>query len=410
MTKNLLKFPITLLVFFSILLPSGSIYGVNVKLAISVIALLLMACYLPKEGVEKKFLYALMGLISFLLFYTLIALNNGIPGQDIISHGTAISSLFLLIYLPTFAISKKIASKDEIIKIIFISLFVFSLFKLSISTAIWLGHEPTQVRLLLESIFGVSFIGLDTGSFYRVHWPADYLLPPALYFILQNKQPHYPFGKLQKNIFLAVFILAIIIAYSRLLYVYSLTAIALAFILANKDNNKKILIIALLVPTVLIYLLYSNSNMIADFISLRYSGEFAKSSDATRDAMLNALLQSFYDNFLLGRGLGAGTIGYINIEAVPWYFELQWLSIAMQFGIMGFIPILALALAPAVISLNINRSKYNLGLIIIYFFWLMVGIFNGFMLTSAGGVIFLLFITSLPTKKPKLRNQYRDIN
>lgn len=136
MTKNLLKFPITLLVFFSILLPSGSIYGVNVKLAISVIALLLMACYLPKEGVEKKFLYALMGLISFLLFYTLIALNNGIPGQDIISHGTAISSLFLLIYLPTFAISKKIASKDEIIKIIFISLFVFSLFKLSISTAI----------------------------------------------------------------------------------------------------------------------------------------------------------------------------------------------------------------------------------------------------------------------------------
>lgn len=410
MTKKLLKLPITLLVFFSIILPSGSIYGINIKLAISVIALSLMACYFPKKGIEKKFIYALLGLISFLLFYTLIALNNGIPNQDIISHGTAISSLFLLIYLPSFAISKKIISKEELIKTIFISLFVFSLFKLSISTAIWLGHEPTQIRLLLESIFGVSFIGLDTGSFYRVHWPADYLLPPALYLILQNKQPHYPFRKLQKNLFLAIYILAIVIAYSRLLYVYSLTAIALAFILANKDNDKKLIAIILAVPTILIYLLYTKSNIISDFISLRYSGEFAKSSDATRDAMLNALLQSFYDNFLLGRGLGAGTVGYINIEAVPWYFELQWLSFAMQFGIIGFLPILAIALAPAIISLNKNRSKYNLGLILIYAFWLMVGIFNGFMLTSAGGVIFLLFITSLPNTKPKLSNRYRDIN
>lgn len=404
MKRNLLKLPITLLIFFSILLPSGSIYGVNVKLIISITAFLLAAVYFLKEGIERKFLYGIIGAITFLLLYTLVALNNGIDYKDILSHGTAISSLLLLIFLPTFAISKRITSQEEIIKIIFISLLIFSLFKFSISTAIWLGQDPVQVRLMLESVFGVSFIGLDTGSFYRVHWPADYLLPPALYFLLQNKQPHYPFGELQKKIYLIAFILAVMVAYSRLLYVFSLTAIALSFILAHKGSNKKIITIFLLLPIILIYFLYSENNVITDFISLRYSGEFAKSSDATRDAMLDALLQSFYTNYFLGRGLGAGTIGYSNIESLPWYFELQWLSFAMQFGIVGFLSLLALALTPAVLSIRKNKRKYNVGLLIIYSFWLMVGVFNGFMLTSAGGVIFLLFIISLSATK-KVNNQ-----
>lgn len=394
MKKNdISKILVILLVFSSIVLPSGSVYGLNIKLIIAVSSLLLFAIYILTDGVNKGFLYSFIGLFIFLTSYALIALKHGVEDKDIISHGIAISSLFLVITIPLFSISKRIINHEELIKIIFISLAVFSILKISMSLIIVSGTPAEQVQLIFESIFGVSFIGLDTGTFYRVHLTSDYLLPIALYLLLQKNQKHYPSSEIKKKIYLLIFILAIIVSYSRLLYAYTLIAATFAFVL-SQQNNKKIIASMFALPIVLIYFLSSQDNILIGFITERYSGEFAQSSDGGRTRMLNALLQTFEGNIVFGRGLGAGTPSYSNIENVPWYFELQWLSFAMQFGISGFLLILSLALYPAIKILSKNISKYQISLLGLYLFWLMVGIFNGFMLTSAGGTIFLFFIIS----------------
>ncbi|MNR64917.1 hypothetical protein D3C85_1877430 [compost metagenome] len=42
--------------------------------------------------------------------------------------------------------------------------------------------------------------------------------------------------------------------------------------------------------------------------------------------------------------------------------------------------------------LNRKLSEFSFSLLVVYFLWLGVGVFNGFMLTSSAGVIFLCFI------------------
>lgn len=391
--NNISKILVILLVFSSIVLPSGSVYGLNIKLIIAISSLLLFLTYLLTDGVNRRFLYSFIGLFIFLTSYSLIALTNGVEDKDIISHGIAISSLFLVIAIPLFSISKRIIRHEELIRTIFISLAVFSTLKILMSLIIVTGTPAEQVQLIFESIFGVTFIGLDTGTFYRVHLTSDYLLPIAIYLLLQKNINHYPLAKTKKKIYILIFTLAIIISYSRLLYAYTAVAAIFAFAL-SKQNNKTITASFFALPILLIYFLSSQDNILVGFITERYSGEFAQSSDGGRTRMLNALLQTFEGNIFFGRGLGAGTPNYINIENVPWYFELQWLSFAMQFGIFGFLIILSISLYPALKLLRKSISKHQISLLGLYIFWLVVGIFNGFMLTSAGGAIFLFFIIS----------------
>ena len=98
---------------------------------------------------------------------------------------------------------------------------------------------------------------------------------------------------------------------------------------------------------------------------------------------------------LLGKGLGASSDSLIRFADMPWYYELQWLSFVAQFGVVGFSVILGLALFPVFMVLFRGLTYFSFSVLIIYFLWLGVGIFNGFMLTSSAGVIFLFFILLL---------------
>lgn len=400
------KFPILFLVCISVVLPSGSIFGLNVKVMASVACALVVLHKFIVGGVSLKLIQGLFLFFSFMLFYLALAVVNQTPMPQVLTHAVAISSVFVLIFFPLFGLIEGIVSPREIIGVAIFSLILFSFFKLGIVVLVWFGYSPEFIKGILEMVFEVSFIGLDTGIFYRVHFPIDYLLPVAIYILMQNQSNYGKPGGGAVVIGVVFFFLAIVISYSRMLYAYAFLSFILV-IFVSKVTRDRLFGFILFAGALSPYLLYKSTGLLR-FVGDRYFGGFASSSDATRVDMSKALWDTFQLNPFLGRGLGGGVDGYVNIEKLPWYFELQWFSFMMQFGLVGFAFLFFVALIPAFLYVKKTPLRYFFGIFCLYAFWLLVGVFNGFMLTSAGGVIFLFFICLAlqPAERGFVREKY----
>ena len=394
--RQMYAFFVALLVIISIILPSGFIYFFNVKIVVVTIVFSLMLLISLASGISKKMLMYFLYFSFFVLFYVFVAFFYRIPLLDILSHLNALLSIFVILFSTVYATDKKIIKPELLIKISLYSLAFFSVFKAIVSFGVSNDFfSSLEVQLFFENIFKTSFIGgIETSFFYRFHSPIDYCLPIALFYLSQDQHNLYKPRKIISFLLKILFLLSIVLSYSRFLYFYS--AIVVICILISKKYTmfklkSLIFSIILLITFLCLTDFYSYIN---DFISERYIGDFAVSSNSTRYEMFSAIIETFQYSPIFGRGLGSSTINYTNIQSMPWYFELQWLGFLIQFGIAGLFVIIFFAVLPIKLFLaktNVSRT-YSINVVLLYVIWLSVGIFNGFMTTSAGGVIFMFFL------------------
>lgn len=382
------KIATLLLVFSSITLPSGSIYNANIKIYLSFVIFPLCIIIVIKKGIEFRHLIAIFGVTFFLLLFTTVGILNNIPIVDIKTHAIAFLSLISVIFPSIYLVHKKVISTDILLHTIYFSVIIETLLKGAVILYLIQGHSLVATKIEIEDIFGVSFIGLETNTLYRINLPIDYILPLILYLSA-------PYNRFKKNtnhlLRLTVFILAfisVVLSYSRYLWIYSLIAIFLPLFFKNtKSINSSTFFI---IPA-LFFLLILFSLMPYDFFIDRFTGEFAHSSDETRKMMFPAILDTFYKHPVLGLGLGSSTKGFTNIAEVPWYYELQWLAFAMQFGTLGLLVLFFTSVIFIWFKATPINSLHMISIRVLYIFWISVGFVNGFMLTSSGATIFLAF-------------------
>ena len=77
-------------------------------------------------------------------------------------------------------------------------------------------------------------------------------------------------------------------------------------------------------------------NLIFDILDNRYFGGDATGSDKIRAFQFSQLWAYFLDNCLLGVGIGGYVSGYVAHRSL-WLYELGFLMLLMQFGIVGFV-------------------------------------------------------------------------
>lgn len=389
--KLCMKIFLYVLISLTIIFPSGSVLGVNYKIFLILFCFLFLFLSLLTSKVPISVYLTLSIFPVFLSGYAFVALVNNVNVIDSISHSIAIFSLFCVIFLSIALIYLDNEVVDALKRLIVFSVAIYSILKLLICFLIGIAFfSPNSVQSILLHYFNFEFIGLDAGYFYRIHIPIDFLLP--LVFLYVNQNGNKAFSPLIKNIVNVVVVFAILISYSRLLYfIFFVVLLLLSFsFLKNKKIIKR---------TVYIFLgiigLFFISYFAMDFFVERYSGKMADASDGPRIEMYTALVNIINLFPLLGKGLGASSDSLIRFADMPWYYELQWLSFVAQFGVVGFSVILGLALFPVFMVLFRGLTYFSFSVLIIYFLWLGVGIFNGFMLTSSAGVIFLFFILLL---------------
>lgn len=399
---------INLLIFLTIVLPTGTILSLNYKIGIIALIFPLFIYISLIYGIAESFIIWFFVFLLFLGASFLLSFLNDVPISSVVSHVVAFFSLFSVIYFSLFLISYDKSYKDLFKKKILLSLILFSVVKISASFLIGMGVvSPDLVQEFLKLFFNFEFIGLDASYFYRVHLPIDYLLPLVFLYLsyLSNDDDWFRY----KRVFQFIIFMAILVSYSRILYFIFIIMFAIIFLdYIRRLQSEKFIIVFLLGFSFLGLV----SGVSFDFIYERYFGEMASESDGPRLEMYYALVSIFEKYSLLGKGLGSGSELLIRFEDMPWYYELQWLSFLAQFGMVGFMLLLLVALLPFGYLYFTQLTSYSFTISILYLAWLSVGIFNGFMLTSSAGVIFLFFIlmfTDLDNRKHSSTTIRNDI-
>lgn len=155
--------------------------------------------------------------------------------------------------------------------------------------------------------------------------------------------------------------------------------------ISRRQTMRILCVIIALIIGVVIFLQYAENISAMSAIESVFSG--GDYGDSKRIEQFNHLLAAWADSPVIGAGLGASVPGYIRSEETPWSYELTYMALLFQTGLLGFF---AYAAAVAWIfwrGLIILRSADEMGL---YMLPLLVGL-SCFLIANASNPYLMTF-------------------
>jgi O-antigen ligase len=154
--------------------------------------------------------------------------------------------------------------------------------------------------------------------------------------------------------------------------------------------------IAIVVVLSAITVRYTEADVIFLEIDERFTGYTQSRSDSIREEMKEVLLGSIADNPVLGVGLGGYARDYLRSPTNMWQYELEYLALVMQLGILGFIFMVANFIVYVLrMLLNGYQKSYAIPMGISIVFWLgtpiQSSLFSG---TQSAVIILSIFFLS----------------
>lgn len=404
MHKKIFIFSVYILILICVVLPTGLIFDFKIKVLSSVISVFLFIIdFIISPYFNKKLLATILYFFCFLIFYFILTLLNGNDYVSAFSQLNALTATILLIILPMHLIYKKYVETSSMLVNIILYTLIYSSIKIVLEVLYIVRIlSTTDIVLSLTTIFGYEPIYLEFAGFLRINLPSDFLLPVLLIVISAQKHLNIRLNS-YFSIFCATnFLASIFIGYSRYLWFLSFFALLISFYYFLEDfnlvKNKKRVLLSIFGTTVMasiaLLMLMQHSdvlNPLVDLINERYTGSSAEESDSIRITMQQKLFDQFLQFPIFGSGLGAYPHDYIRFPELPWNYELQWLALLMQFGILGIL-IISLYIFQYLIFVLKMKYPMNIFLCLLFIIWLSTGFFNCFLITSSAGVLYLIFI------------------
>lgn len=390
-----------------VLLPSGSIFLINVKvISAAVIVSTLLYTSMLHGRVSKRGLTFICFLLLFLIYTLVVSVINQIPQYSIESELSALIATLLPVLIGIYVCRNKVIALSSIIRIIIFIVVIHAIIRLTVFSAFYFGIlSPTDYLTFINKVFGVQIISLEIGKFVRLNSPSDYLFPLTIYWLTSNLAHNRRFLYLISLLALFITVGAVVITYSRYLWLFGITAFVCGlYVTAKRRRHGSALTyfntirgaVAMVFGGAivgLVILFYGET--ISEFVLNRYIGGYAIDSDMYRKEMFDAILPLIERSPIFGMGVGAYAPNLIRFPQSPWNYELQWMAFTMQFGVVGiFCIILILAwflLWGTDIVRDYRITTFAFGWGVLFILWIITGIFNSFLLTSSAGVVFLLF-------------------
>ncbi len=223
-------------------------------------------------------------------------------------------------------------------------------------------RDPVQT---IESVFGeASLVSGDIGlGLTRLEFSSDIVGAFSLFAILC---PSVSGVRARRHIVAAMVLLLVIsglISYSRYIWFVDLFAVVAALLI---ERRFKLLLLSTLAVAALAGVFYEE---VGPLFTARFSSTQVTDSDLTRVEQSKSLLQEIEGHPLLGKGMGHHA-QVIRSEQNRYSYELQWMSLLMQTGILGVAVILCLIFATAR-DLIAVRGPVQLWLAALYLLWLL---------------------------------------
>ena len=118
---------------------------------------------------------------------------------------------------------------------------------------------------------------------------------------------------------------------------------------------------------------------------------YGEHSDLARWSQFNHLISTWRNAPLFGHGLGAHAAGYLRDTVLLFDYEMQWLILFLQLGLIGGAILVTVFILP-ILSIFRSTRRYRWALLGAYGFYLMTGWLEPYLLSTQTAIIYALFL------------------
>jgi hypothetical protein len=392
---------IELFVCACIILPSGSIGGLNVKQILFVATLLAMCMRAGHFGFTKAIGRNAILLVALLFAWVPLAYLTGrSDGLLPLSQFKDIAVTVATAFLVSLYITDE-HKRDRFVRVVLYSVGITSTIKvIAYAYAAATGTTVSDIIRVINELFDQNLATLDDGGLgARFLFVSDSLLPLALYALLSSKG-RFGISAKFSVLLTMLFVFSTVFAFSRFIWLYTAIAVALAVITTRLDRTKLVYIV--LVGLTAAYF-WQELTLLYE---LRLSDEQIDFSDGLRDEQSGPLYKFAADAPILGHGLGTYTVEIIREPVSRYSYELQLVALVGQIGAVG-IAILALLVAyyyRGVFDLR-RPVVQSVSIAILIAIWIESGFQNPWLASSSAGVTFGFLYALAPSFRLVKRSQ-----
>jgi len=389
--------------FMLVMLPSGSLLGVNVKVVCFFLLLpVAIQVAFARGQITPRYLGILLSVPAVALLWSLSSQLYGVRADQAIAQYRDVMVTIATCWFAAVLCNREWSDTLFLLRwTLYAEIATSTLKVLVLAYAFARGIPVSEIIELIDRIFGVQLMPFDFASLLgRLELISDNLIPVCLFAILCFRKALRIRATYALPILL-VLLISDFFSFSRYLWAFSVIAIVSGLIAGKKDRFQ-LTLIAFLSVTVLATL-----PLLTSIVSLRFSAAVVNSSDVERTSQVAALLDFIEDAPWLGHGLGSYTTRVIRSEIAPYSYEAQLLALAGQVGIVG-IGLLG-SLTTYYFRQLWPRSKggtlQSVGLFVLLFGWIAGGFLNPSVISSAAAVSYAAIYAMAGLKDHLSRNE-----
>ncbi len=386
--RKLLEPLLCVYVYLLILLPSGTILGVNVKIICFLLLLFPVAYHLiHRQATTLRHLSLLLLLPAALALWVILSQVYGFTLALAVSQYREIMIMFASAWFAAVYFSGDDRAHVRFLQMVLhaeVTACVLKVLLLAYCTA--RGISVAQTVASISQYTGASLMSMDFESaFGRIQFIADGLIPLCLYILLRYRT-RLRVGFVSALLMFILLIVSMAFSFSRYLWGFTVVALLVGFLFGKKDR-----FYGILVGTVGIILSLSFPFLLA-LTQLRFSADIAGGSDEPRTLQTAALKRFFMDAPIFGHGFGSYTTVITRSNDLPYVYEVELFALAGQEGLIGlsFMGIVTLYYFRFIWFKNTRgrspRLDQQVCLTVLLVVWLAAGFLNPMLFSSAAAM------------------------
>lgn len=390
---KLVKFAMALLIFVSIALPSGTLFGVPLKymaFGLSVVSLLVLWTR-HKVPFDRWLLTFAAFVVVFVAFFVLVGLFQGTAGPPfILKEATGFFTTIFIVLMVLIAKAQGTIDDRDIARYTFYGALVFATWKSAIVFGLVskvLTYDAVSAFFMEQAGYRLVSSGIF-GGWVRINLIIyDFIVAFMLFLVPAYPQLFERVPRVLRLFFIAIGSACLIFAFSRLLFGLELVLILFAFFFRYRKSTRIILAVLTLV------LVSAASPWLEGAFEQRFKSSGNEASDSLRSQQIDALVDAWTRVPLLGGGFGFHAKSLVRDPTAPYNYEVQWIGFLAKLGVVG---ILCLSLLVAAMYLNIFKGPVVAEHYVIAFTlscFVLGGFTNQYLVTSGSGVFYCLILS-----------------
>lgn len=371
------------LIILLILIPPSSFTSVKVAyISFFLVVFMFFFLYLGMPNIKESGLYSFI--LGLVLVLALILLDISFGNDYSLKLGAKYLLFYTLISIGIYLLNNGWLKVKTFYLVILYSVVSYMILKNIIMFLPFLGIVTSnEIFSIVKFYVGSSTLGYwgAEGVFFRMSFGGDIVVIFTLYFFLINDVLRSLVTKAFEGTFILNGILFSLLTFTRFYWIVIL--FALIVFLAR---NATIKYLSYIIFMAFLLFLVNWEVFVGLFENLIVRLLDFKSTDVKAEQS-RFLISAWEEAPLMGRGISFYVPEYFRGMREPYTYEVQWLALLMQIGIVG---LMGVGYYMSKIIPNNLLNKKNILISVGYLFFILSAFTNPYLFVSSSAVIYLL--------------------